>query len=153
VELPAFLPLRPERTAPAAPLAAEPPRATAATFIQLDSTSCRWPLWDGREAFEDQLYCGAHPIEGGPCTPDGFHPDAARLAPPKALRQLVAPDAAGRLLVAGTRVRDLLLRAKHLFVAAMAHGAGARRTGQPEMSGHPPRLPSATARSSSTSAL
>ena len=32
--------------------------------------------------------------------------------------------AAGRLLVAGTRVRGLLLRAKHLFVAAMVAGCG-----------------------------
>ena len=31
---------------------------------------------------------------------------------------------AGRLLVAGTAVRDLLLRAKHLFVAAAVGCAG-----------------------------
>ena len=41
----------------------------------------------------------------------------------RGLRQLAAPEelrrAAGRLLVAGTLVRDLLLCAKHLFVAAM----------------------------------
>ena len=35
--------------------------------------------------------------------------------------RMAAPDAADRLLVAGTHVRDLLIRAKHLFAAAMAH--------------------------------
>src|SRR4051812_29150645 len=35
--------------------------------------------------------------------------------------------AAGRLLVAGTFVRDLLLRAKHLFVAAILSGPPASR--------------------------
>jgi hypothetical protein len=35
--------------------------------------------------------------------------------------------ATGRLLVAGTPVRDLLLCAKHLFVAAMAAGCGVIR--------------------------
>ena len=42
--------------------------------------------------------------------------------PQRGLRQLAAPEelrrAAGLLLVAGTSVRDLLLRAKYLFVAA-----------------------------------
>jgi hypothetical protein len=46
----------------------------------------------------------------------------AALTPQRGLRQLAAPGelrrAAGRLLVAGNPVRDLLLGAEHLFVAA-----------------------------------
>ena len=47
--------------------------------------------------------------------------------------------AAGRLSVAGTPVRDLLLRAKHLFVAAVLAGWTASEPPHFSRNGTPPR--------------
>jgi GcrA cell cycle regulator len=48
----------------------EPDESNPVTLVELTATTCRWPLFKGREPVHQQFYCGAMPLPGRPyCGP------------------------------------------------------------------------------------